>query len=194
MKKHLLSVLALVVFAVFALGTVDEDKKKGGGGSTTAAPAAEPPTKADEPAKTGAAKPAAPPAGELPFVVERSEFCEKYKAAPNQIKKSAVFNDYRKAAKAKRHAFKDVLGTVKDIKTPQGGGHVLFKVQVPFGEATNDGGLEYFGSTLYEIKKGTALYTKVGELKEGDQVKIGGANLVPSKNLFSEEQGVCGDT
>ena len=149
------------------------------------APAAAPPPPPPEPTP--------PPAPTEPeFVTARKEACAKYDEAPNEIKKSAVFSDYVRAAKAKQGMVTDVRGTLSGIETPQGGNEVWITVSTPLGEFTNNDIL-VGDKANRTVKKGSAIYNAVGEFAEGASVVVAAANIVPSENPFSERAGVCGD-
>lgn len=128
------------------------------------------------------------------FVRTRHAACVQYKAAPNEIKKSAVFSDYTEVATKAPATVSNIAGTLDKIETPQGGGSVLIVIESDLGKFGNNDVLQGgIMASKREIKKGTPLYKAIGELAEGKQVKFSGSLVIPEKNPLSEELGVCGD-
>lgn len=166
--------------------------------SSAPAPTAPTPTPSatPEPTPAAAAAPAAPAAPAEPaWVADRRAACQRYKDAPNEIKKSSVFSDYFAGLKGKNLGVEKLTGTVAGIETPQGGNEVWLKVETPYGTFTNNDALQStgFSSSTYDIKKGSPLYKAIGDLSEGAQVTVTLSNVIASKNPFSEQMGVCGD-
>lgn len=202
------------LFALCIIGSVAGGgaKDKGGATPTKSAAAATPspsptpsptaatppPTTTPEPTPAAAAaapaEPAAAPA-EPAWVADRRSACQRYKDAPNEIKKSSVFADYFAALKGKNLGAEKLTGTVAGIETPQGGNEVWLKVETPYGTFTNNDALQStgFSSSTYDIKKGSPLYKAIGDLAEGSPVIVTISNVIASKNPFSEQMGVCGD-
>ena len=182
-----------VLIVLCALGRGGSDKP------TSNAPAEAPPAAPQATAPTTAAAPTPPPPPPEPaapaepeWVKARKDACAKYEEAPNEIKKSSVFSDYIKAAKAKQGTVENVRATLSGLETPQGGDEVWLKVATPYGEFNNNDIL-VGDSANRDIKKGTPLYNTAGELAEGASITITAANIIPAENPFSERLGVCGD-
>jgi hypothetical protein len=184
------------LFLLCVIGGVLSGGKRDKGVTSSATPRPSTPSagaQAAVPGEAVAAPPAQPPAApaEPAFVTLRKAACDRYKGAPNDIKKSTVFSEYEAAAKAKKGSLDGIIGTVKSIETPQGGAEVWVKIETPFGVLKNMEGP--FGSGAYDIKKGTAIYKAAGELAEGQQVKVTATAILPEK-VLTEESLVCDDT
>lgn len=100
------------------------------------------------------------------FETSRITFYNKYSEAPNEIKKSDVFNESRKhtCLFEQKHGrnFNGWEGEIDAISTNQGGDEIsYFSIKSPI-------------STIYykqfDIKRGSALYNQIAEFKEGDKV------------------------
>lgn len=183
------AVLFLILIIVWLTSGGDDDEQKGNR-----------PASAKKPAASSVTTPKAatrPPEKPAPaFVKQRNEYCSKYKAAPNDIKRSEVFTEYQKAAKKGRFTVTDMTGTVDEIETPSAGGSkVLLTVETKYGEFHNNDVMEVgpFKKSARKIGKGSKLYKVIGGLKEGQAVVFSGKMIVPDKNPFSEKTSVCGD-
>ena len=133
------------------------------------------------PKPASAAPKAAPTPSDLPWVAAVKANCDAYKAAPNEIKKSAIFNANEAAVTAARIV--DARGVLAQLKTNQGGadatleihsGDVVFRT-VPFA--------------AYAIAKGSPIYDAAAELAVG-QCVIFSADKVHATSL-SEMAKVC---
>jgi hypothetical protein len=125
------------------------------------------------------------------FVALRETACENYNAGSNEIKKSAVYNDFFKSWKKNDHKIDEMIGEVAKIETNTGGEYVQIKLRVGFGTVANTNGFTYPGPN--EIKKNTALYKVIGDLAEGDKVRFSAKSVEPKPNPFSESDATCGD-
>ena len=106
-------------------------------------------------------------------------FIDKYEAAPNELKKSALRSD-RKTAIANVFSgsleFTDWIGTIKTMETTsEGNAHLeikLYRTAIQIENNNNEVSAALGDKTL--IAKGSELFNKVSELAEGTQVKVSG--------------------
>lgn len=108
------------------------------------------------------------PAVQIEFEKARDGFFKSYVNAPNDIKKSEVFNQSRlhtcEFETNHGRKFTDWSGVIDVIMTDQGGSEIeSFKIKS-----------ESQGRTIYYeergIRKGSSLYNQIAELVEGDDV------------------------
>lgn len=115
----------------------------------------------------------------IPWIAKAKEFCQQYRDAPNEIKKSAVFN--KSEAFLKKQKLKELKGTIEEISTSQGGGVLHLEINV--------GDITFTTPAFSAIKKGSTVYKQVTELAE-DQCVIFTASNVESFGL-TESTMVC---
>jgi hypothetical protein len=184
-NKMVQSFAALGGFLILAAGSAEDS------GSSRSSSSPPSPSEAVSPdADETVAAPPPPAAPDPEFVTLRKEHCEKYKAASNDIKKSAVFEEYFTKAAAAGHKVEGLAGTVDTIETPQGGAEVWVEFKTDYGSFRNN---DSDWKSPREIKKGTPLYNSIGALDEGTKVTFSGSLVIGAKNLFDEKMGVCGD-
>jgi hypothetical protein len=121
---------------------------------------------------TGAADDSALP----PWVTTVKDNCAKYKAAPNEIKKSAVYNDNEAVVKASSVA--GMQGKLRRLRTSQGGGDVDITIRA--------GSLQF---TANNIAKGSPVYQAATDMTEG-QCVIFSAETLEAASLV-EQSKVC---
>jgi DNA-directed RNA polymerase subunit RPC12/RpoP len=143
---------------------------KGGGGASPSAPAA---------AVNAPAKPA-PEVEQLPWISTVRANCAAYKAAPNDIKKSAIHNENQ--ALITKTKVSNVKGKLVGLRTDQGGAELSLKIEV--------GDVEFTTESLFgPIKKGSAVYTAATDMTEGQCVVFSASKLEPSSMV--EQSKVC---
>ena len=106
-------------------------------------------------------------------------FIDKYGAAPNELKKSALRSD-RKTAIANVFSgsleFTDWIGTIKTMETTsEGNAHLeisLYGATIQIENNNNEVSAALGDKTL--IPKGSELFNKLSELAVGTQVKVSG--------------------
>jgi len=102
------------------------------------------------------------------FEVARNNFYSKYVDAPNQIKKSDVFNESRKhtCIFEQKHGrkFYNWEGEIDAISTNQGGDEIEY-----FAITSIKSSISY---KQFDIKRGSALYNQIAEFSVGDKVKF----------------------
>jgi len=106
-------------------------------------------------------------------------FIDKYEAAPNELKKSALRSD-RKTAIASVFTdsleFTDWIGTIKTMETTsEGNAHLEIKLHeaaIQIENNNNEVSAALGDKTL--IPKGSELFNKVSDLAVGTQVKVSG--------------------
>lgn len=115
---------------------------------------------------------------QMEFEKARASFYRRYEAADNEIKKSAVFIEANKTTGefVQKAGFiaERWTGKLTDLSTDQGGEHAWIKVE----SKTNGTDVVYmtWNNALSDlddktsIQKGTDLYRKLADLKEGDKV------------------------
>jgi hypothetical protein len=151
---------SLGVFAVFALLAFGSDK------SSKSSDKDDPGGKDDE--------------SGLPFIKEVKANCDKYKSAPNEIKKSAIFKANEEQLSAV--SLKDVRGKLKSMRTSQGGGELTIRIDV--------GSVEFTTESLFAaIKKGSPVYDAVTDMTEGQCVIFSAEGLKASSVV--EQSQVC---
>lgn len=112
----------------------------------------------------------------LPWLASVEQACERYKAAPNDIQKSAVFNENQDFVRGKQ--LTNIQGNLESATTGHGGGGLLLKTRV--------GGASFLSSF---IGQDSPLYTQAGELVPGQCVTFSGA--VEDTSLGFEQSRVC---
>ena len=101
-------------------------------------------------------------AATLPWIDTVRANCARYEAAPNEIRKSEVFNENEQFIGGTQ--LSDVQGTLESMRTSQGGGGLTIKVAV--GAATfANGPLDGIGSS-------SPLYQAAGDLVEDGCVQF----------------------
>lgn len=102
------------------------------------------------------------------FQESRNSFFSAYEAAPNEIKKSDIFNNSRKHTCSFKSKYGDSFtswtGTVANISTDQGGDEVTI-----FSIVSNEHGVPVSYQQM-GIKRGTALYKQISELSIDQKV------------------------
>lgn len=154
------------LFLLCFLGSIFGGKSRSGGGSS-AAPS-------DAPAAP------APEVAQLPWITTVNDNCAKYKAAPNEIKKSAIFNENETLiSKAK---VSNVTGKLAALRTDQGGDELSLKIKV--------GEVDFHTESLFgAIKKGSAVYNAAAEMTVGQCVVFSASSLKASSMV--ERSKVC---
>lgn len=143
---------------------------KGGGASAQTAPAAV----ANAPPK------AAPEVEQLPWISTVSANCTKYKAAPNEIKKSAIYNENE--ALITKTKVSNVKGKLTQLRTDQGGAELSLEIKV--------GDVEFKTESVFAaIKKGSGVYAAATEMTVGQCVVFSAAKLEAASLV--EESKVC---
>ena len=116
----------------------------------------------------------------LPWVTEVRSNCERYKSAPNEIKKSAIFND--NAALVSKASVKNVKGRLARLSTNQGGDELTIEVDVGDVEFATEG-------LMSPIKKGSGIYNAASEMSTGQCVVFSADHFKPSSMV--EQSKVC---
>jgi hypothetical protein len=116
---------------------------------------------------------------QLPWLKDVESSCHAYDRAPNQIKKSEVFNANNKALAAVK--MRGVKGQIKKIATNQGGGHVSLAVAV--------GPIHLSTSMFDPVGRGKKVYQQAADLGEGQCVIFSASQLRPAS--FREAGQVC---
>lgn len=117
---------------------------------------------------------------QLPWVETVASNCAAYKAAPNEIKKSAIFNQNTTLVSKTKVA--NVKGTLTRLATTQGGEELSLRIKV--------GSVEFHTESLFgPIKKGSAVYAAASELAERQCVVFSASSLKPSSLV--EQSQVC---
>lgn len=116
----------------------------------------------------------------LPWMSTVIENCAAYKAAPNDIKKSDVFN--RNQAHLTGVNVADARGTLTMLSTSQGGDELRLGIKV--------GDVEFkTGSLFYAINRGSPVYAAASEMTRG-QCVIFSASNIKAASLMERSQ-VC---
>jgi len=123
------------------------------------------------------------------FIDERQQWCQRYRATPDQKKRAALFAKYTGAIKKKRFAAAAVPATVTGVESTHNGSKVTLDVRTPYGECTNSD--VWALDSLYHIDRGTRLYDQVLELAEGQAVLVSLANVKPWHNELLPEASMC---
>ena len=157
-----------------------------------AAPASQPvaPAPSDPPASPPPPAPSGPWEGLLSGL---QDFSVKYEAAPNDVKKSMVFNSAREFDtaffKKTGNVVTDWQGSVESMATDKGGKNLSFKVKVG---TRGEFRIEFEQGYTFEetmggmgIKPGSAVYKQVAELTEGQCVRFSG-KVTPHEGSSSE--------
>lgn len=125
------------------------------------------------------------------FEATRQQAARDYERAPNEIKKSAVFNRANVAAKnivaRDRFVARGWQGTVSSLTTDQGGNYAFLVVKSGFNSRVKYMTVNNtaFGDET-AIKKGTALYRTLSDIAEGDRVVFTGRFLRYPQRLIAE--------
>ncbi|EYF05991.1 hypothetical protein [Chondromyces apiculatus] len=123
----------------------------------------------------------APGPSELPWLATVKENCAEYRDAPNDIKRSAIFNAHKSFVRAMK--LTDVRGTLTTISTNQGGSDLTLKIEV--GDD-----VEFTTEALFApVKKGSQVYRAAAEMREGQCVVFSADKLEPSSMM--EMSKVC---
>lgn len=115
------------------------------------------------------------------FVKTRNDTCSKYKAAPNEIKKSAIFKEYKEAVG--KYSVDGLSAKLTKLETTHGGGslHLVISTSTSKFEQT-------------DIDKSSPVYAMVSDLTEGDSVTFSAKDIHPNYGLLtSEEFFVCSE-
>ncbi|MBL8918107.1 MAG: zinc ribbon domain-containing protein [Myxococcaceae bacterium] len=154
------------LFLLCFLGSIVGGKSKGGGSSAASS---------DAPAA-----PAPEVAQQLPWIATVNDNCAKYKAAPNEIKKSAIYNE-NEALIAKTKVT-NISGKLVALRTDQGGDELSLKIKV--------GDVDFHTESLFgAIKKGSAVYNAAAEMTVGQCVVFSASSLKASSMV--ERSKVC---
>lgn len=116
----------------------------------------------------------------LPWVKDVQSACKRYKDAPNQIKKSAIFKENEEALADV--TVDDVKGELKSLATNQGGAELRLQIDV--------GSVEFKTESMFAaIKKGSDVYDAAENMKEGDCVRFS-AKKIKAASIV-EQSKVC---
>ena len=115
----------------------------------------------------------------LPWTTNVKANCAAYQAAPNEIKKSAVFNSNQQLLSGV--SLQGVQGKLKRLSTNQGGGNLDLKIEV--------GDVEFTSRPLSPIKRGSAIYDAATEMSVGQCVTVSATNV--SASSMVEQSKVC---
>jgi hypothetical protein len=167
--RNILSLAVMAGFTFMLAGTA-KSKEDTPSPTSSATPASTSPTTKAAPAKDP----------EPAWVATVRANCERYKAAPNEIKKSAVFNENETLLKSS--GVEKVRGTLKRLSTTQGGEQLSLVVTM--------GDLEFATEALFgPIKKGSPVYNAAADLTVGQCVIFSAKGLRASSVV--EESKVC---
>ena len=119
-------------------------------------------------------------ASQLPWVAEVHSNCERYKSAPNEIKKSAIFND--NSSLVAKSSVKNMKGKLSRLSTNQGGDELTLEIDVGDVEFSTEG-------LLSPIKKGSAVYNAAAEMTKGQCVIFSASGFKASSMV--EQSQVC---
>ena len=119
-------------------------------------------------------------ASQLPWLADVKANCSRYKSAPNEIKKSAIFND--NASTVSHATVKNVRGKLARLSTSQGGDELTIEIDVGDAEFSTEG-------LLSPIKKGSAIYNAAADLTQGQCVIFSATGLKSSSMV--EQSKVC---
>ena len=122
----------------------------------------------------------APAAQQLPWISLMQGNCDRYKAAPNDIKKSAIFKENEEMLEGT--SLTDVRGKLTMLQTDQGGDELKLTVKVGDATFTTE-------SVFSAIKKGSPVYEAAAELTEGQCVVVSASKIKTSSML--EQSKVC---
>jgi hypothetical protein len=143
--------------------------------------AAPPPSAAAPPAAPE--KPAAAPDREeppIPLIASFQEICARYKAAPNDIRRSGIFNE--SSALLARASVERVKGELSRLSTSHGGDELTLAIRVGDVEFTTE-------AQRSPIRKGSPVYNAAGEMSRG-QCVVFSANHMRASAASGEAQ-VC---
>jgi hypothetical protein len=144
---------------------------------------------AEAPPPSAAARPAAPEAPTaaldredppIPLVASFREICARYKAAPNDIRRSGIFNENN--ALLARASIERVKGELSRLSTNHGGDELTLTIKVGDVEFTTE-------ATRSPIRKGSSVYNAAGEMSRG-QCVVFSANHLRAFTASGEAQ-VC---
>lgn len=123
----------------------------------------------------------AKPEAQLPWVSAVKTNCTAYDAAPNEIKKSDIFNaNQNLLASADAPG---IVGTLKQLSTNEGGSRLTLEVKVGDMELTQ--GIKPFSA----IARGTPIYIAATNMTEGSCILFSAKNFEPGSVL--ERSKVC---
>ncbi len=127
------------------------------------------------------------------FESKRWNFYKSYDAAPNDIKKSAIWvnaNNYTKQFVKKNEKFTKWVGIVKSIYTDQGGATVELKIEsnLYFDRSLNDVSYHTYNKIIPNSlpKKGSKVYNQISDLAVDDFVYFSGIFIKDEKKGIYE--------
>lgn len=129
---------------------------------------------------TASAKGSTASAPVAPWVADVRSNCAAYRAAPNDIKKSAVYRANESVLGSA--SVPSARGKLTRLRTNQGGSDLDIEIK------TADG-VEFQNSPLNSIASGSAIYNAVADMKVGDCVEFS-ATEVSSASIV-EQSKVC---
>jgi len=143
------------------------------------------------------AVPVSAPTAEIVLPVEQQQFVgvvvpfvKQYEAAPNELKKSALRSERRKALASALQTFEftDWVGTIVTMETTsEGKAHLAIKLQsCPIKIQNWNNELSDLGSNTL-IAKGSDLFNAVADLAEGKVVKVSGTFRKGAKDHIEEQ-------
>lgn len=142
-------------------------------GPGAAEPARQTPSQRREQARAEAAE-------QFPWLATVRDNCARYKDAPNEIKKSAIFGD--NTALLGKVTVSGAKGRLSSLTTNKGGSDLRLVIK--------SGDVEFATESLLSpIKKGTPVYNAAAELRQGACVVFSARNLKASS--MAERSRVC---
>ncbi len=148
----------------------------------------------------GSQKPAAPqvvvPAEQQQFVGVVAPFIQKYEAAPNKLKKSALRAERKNALTdaLKSLEFNGWVGTLKTMETTsKGNAHVQIELRgapITIMNNNNEVSAALGDKTLISMK--SELFKTISKLSEGQRVRVSG-NFIKGGKDFIEELNLTED-
>ena len=121
------------------------------------------------------------PERQLSWIASVKDNCTRYDAAPNDIKKSEVFNQNN--ALLDTVFAENVVGKITSISTNQGGDELLLKIEVGPVTLTDGGG--FFSN----IRKGSEIYNAAANLTKGQAIVFSAKSFEPASAF--ERSKVC---
>lgn len=137
------------------------------------------------------------PSAQLTFHALNAECYKRYDAGQNEIQKSSAFNECNSQRKqfAAGNKVLDWVGTIKSIRTNQGGSEVVVNIASSAGGfdiayATPGVGVQAIDLFTADIIHPTSpIYQKLATMKEGDMVRFD-AVLLPSTERGIDEESL----
>lgn len=154
--RHASSLAILGIFLVLAYGTTGAEGEGTGGPAATGG------------ARTGGETASVPgrasPESQMPWIATVQANCSRYQSAPNDIQKSAIFNENERLIRGQE--LSDIEGELTALRTDQGGETLRLEVDVGDVHFETDG----FGG----IPRRSPIYQAASTMREGQCVRISG--------------------